>query len=289
MVIIGIYAESLRGECIMIKQIFLDMDGTLLDNQGDVTQQTIDTIKAANIPVTLVSARAPQEMTVAIDQLALDAPQVAFNGGLIYQWRAEKMHVLRANTIARDVSEQLIRWLLDHYSDMSLSYYTQDDWVVSEMSPEVSREIEFTGVIPHVLDMTDFTTDVQNGIFKIMLIDLSGELLDDIQAAILDLNLAGINVQQSDKEHLEITSHVAEKAFGVAYIVEQESLNKSETAAFGDGQNDLSMFDEVGLAVAMGNAPLNVRQAGDFVTKTNQENGVAYGIKQILLQQANNK
>lgn len=274
---------------MMIKQIFLDMDGTLLDNQGDVTQQTIDTIKAANIPVTLVSARAPQEMTVAINQLALDAPQVAFNGGLIYQWRAENMHVLRANTIARDVSEQLIRWLLDHYSDMSLSYYTQDDWVVSDMSPEVSREIEFTGVIPRVLDMTDFTTDVQNGIFKIMLIDLSGELLDDIQAAILDLNLAGINVQQSDKEHLEITSHVAEKAFGVAYIVEQESLNKSETAAFGDGQNDLSMFDEVGLAVAMGNAPLNVRQAGDFVTKTNQENGVAYGIKQILSQQTDNK
>lgn len=272
----------------MIKQIFLDMDGTLLDNQGNVTQQTIATIKAANIPVTLVSARAPQEMTSAIDQLGLDAPQVAFNGGLIYQWHADKVHVLHANTIARDVSEQLIQWLLDHYANVSLSYYTQDDWVVSKMSPEVSREIEFTAVIPRLLDMTDFIEDVQSGIFKIMLIDLSGELLDDIQAAILALNLIGINVQQSDKEHLEITSHVAEKAFGVSYIVRQEGLNKSEIAAFGDGQNDLSMFDEVGLAVAMGNAPLNVRQAGNFVTKTNQENGVAYGINQILLQQADN-
>lgn len=87
----------------MIKQIFLDMDGTLLDAKGDVTQQTIDTIKTANIPVTLVSARAPQEMTAAIDQLELNAPQVAFNGGLIYQWYANKMHVLGANTIAREV------------------------------------------------------------------------------------------------------------------------------------------------------------------------------------------
>lgn len=271
----------------MIKQIFLDMDGTLLDDQGDITQQTRETIKNANIPVTLVSARAPQEMIVAIDQLALDAPQVAFNGGLIYQWQTDQMHVIRANTIASGVGEQLMRWLLDNYAAMSLSYYTQDEWVVSDMSPEVNREIEFTGLVPRLLNTTTFSEDVQNGIFKIMLIDLSGKLLDDIQTAILALNLTGINVQQSDKEHLEITSDVAEKAFGVAYIVEQKSLKKSETAAFGDGQNDLSMFDEVGLAVAMGNAPLNVRQAGDYVTKTNQENGVAYGIQQILLQHDN--
>jgi hydroxymethylpyrimidine pyrophosphatase-like HAD family hydrolase len=151
----------------------------------------------------------------------------------------------------------------------------------------VSREIEFTGLMPRLLNTSTFSEDVQNGIFKIMLIDLSGELLDDIQAAILALDLTGVNVQQSDKEHLEITSHVAEKARGVAYIVEQEGLNKSETAAFGDGQNDLSMFDEVGVAIAMGNAPLNVRQAGDYVTKTNRENGVAYGIQQILLHQDN--
>ncbi|MBU7568800.1 HAD family hydrolase [Weissella hellenica] len=271
----------------MIKQIFLDMDGTLLDAKGDVTQQTIDTIKTANIPVTLVSARAPQEMTAAIDQLELNAPQVAFNGGLIYQWYANKMHVLGANTIAREVSKQLMEWLLDNYPAMSLSYYTQDEWIVSDMSPEVSREIEFTGLMPLLLNTATFSEDVQNGIFKIMLIDLSGELLDDIQAAILALDLTGVNVQQSDKEHLEITSHVAEKARGVAYIVEQEGLNKSETAAFGDGQNDLSMFDEVGVAIAMGNAPLNVRQAGDYVTKTNRENGVAYGIQQILLHQDN--
>lgn len=269
----------------MIKQIFLDMDGTLLDDKGVVTKDTVAAIKNSQIPVTLVSARAPQEMTFAIHDLALQAPQVAFNGGLIYQMDEGDMHVLQAYPIEAATSIKLIHWLAEMFPTVSLSYYTQDSWLVDHASAEIDREVLFTGVVPRYAALSEAALQGQNGIFKIILIDLSETKLDMIQQAILNLDLPGINVQQSDASHLEITSDIAEKAFGVSYIIAREQLSQAETAAFGDGQNDLSMFYKVGTSIAMGNAPMSVQQSANYVTKTNVANGVAYGIEHFLLHQ----
>lgn len=73
-----------------IKQIFLDMDGTLLNQQGTVSDDNRRTIADSVCSVTLVSARAPMEMQATIQQLALTAPQIAFNGGLSLIHRQEK-------------------------------------------------------------------------------------------------------------------------------------------------------------------------------------------------------
>ncbi|MFU1875737.1 HAD family hydrolase, partial [Enterococcus faecium] len=69
----------------MIKRIFSDMDGTLLDNTGAVSEENVSLIKSAGIPMTLVSACAPMEMMAAIEKLDLTGAQVGFNGGLIYR------------------------------------------------------------------------------------------------------------------------------------------------------------------------------------------------------------
>ena len=71
----------------MIKHIFLDMDGTLLNSAGVVSANNIVGIKNSGLKATLVSARAPIEMAPAITQLGLTAPQIAFNGGMIFQPR----------------------------------------------------------------------------------------------------------------------------------------------------------------------------------------------------------
>lgn len=68
-----------------IKRIFCDMDGTLLNSEGQVSKSNATLIREAAIPVTLVSARAPMEMKDAVDALQLGGVQVAFNGGLIYR------------------------------------------------------------------------------------------------------------------------------------------------------------------------------------------------------------
>lgn len=68
----------------MIKHIFLDMDGTLLNSQGMVCNINATTIKEANIPISLVSARAPMEMVNTLQKIDANGIHVGFNGGLIY-------------------------------------------------------------------------------------------------------------------------------------------------------------------------------------------------------------
>ncbi|ERK57095.1 hypothetical protein HMPREF1983_01198 [Gemella bergeri ATCC 700627] len=69
----------------MIKHLFLDMDGTLLNSEGIISNGTVKLLKKMQIPLTLVSARAPMEMEDTISKLDLNSIHVAFNGGLIYE------------------------------------------------------------------------------------------------------------------------------------------------------------------------------------------------------------
>ena len=66
------------------------------------------------------------------------------------------------------------------------------------------------------------------------------------------------------------------------FISNLEKLTKNELAAFGDGQNDIPMFETVGYSVVMGNAPDDVKKYADYVTKSNNEDGVAHAIENFM-------
>lgn len=87
----------------MIKRIFSDMDGTLLDNTGAVSEENVSLIKSAGIPMTLVSARAPMEMMAAIKKLDLTGAQVSFNGGLIYLVEGGRILPIHSQPIAKEM------------------------------------------------------------------------------------------------------------------------------------------------------------------------------------------
>ena len=80
-----LFSKEREVNIMNIKRIFCDMDGTLLNSKGQVSDSNAVLIREAGIPITLVSARAPMEMKDAIDALQLKGVQVAFNGGLIIQ------------------------------------------------------------------------------------------------------------------------------------------------------------------------------------------------------------
>lgn len=92
----------------MIKRIFSDMDGTLLNSKGWVSDSNAQKIRQAGLPVTLVSARAPMEMRQAIDALGLDGVQVGFNGGLIYQLIDGAVKPLHTEIIKKSDSSALV-------------------------------------------------------------------------------------------------------------------------------------------------------------------------------------
>ncbi|WP_125605103.1 HAD family hydrolase [Lapidilactobacillus bayanensis] len=265
-----------------IRQIFSDMDGTLLNSAGDVSPENARIIREAGIPFTLVSARSPMEMSAAIDQLQLTGPQIGYNGGLIFQKGANDWQVIEKNLLAFKTAKTLVTHLKAEFPDLSISIYDLNRWYTDRIDAAIKFEAKITKISPDLVNFTDYLAESRE-IFKIMLVTFSEARMKDLLMFLNDLALPGIAFAQSGTTYLEVTNAAAVKSKGIDYIIAREQLTIAETAAFGDGHNDLPMLQMVGHALVMANALPEIKAVADTIVPSNNENGVGYGIENYLL------
>ncbi|AYE37652.1 HAD family phosphatase [Companilactobacillus zhachilii] len=266
----------------MIKHIFSDMDGTLLQSNCKISENTIKTIKESQIPFTLVSARSPQEMVESIADLELHEPQIAFNGGLIFQQTPNGKKVLQETPINPEGIKQVLTILRQDFPDISCSLYDLENWYIEKVDKGIEYEAQVCDFDPVIVDFVSLLKQTDLKIFKIMLISFDDAEMKALNEKLQHLNKAGLAVTQSARNYLEITDNLAKKSRGVQYIQELEELAKDDLAAFGDGYNDLVMLKQVGTPIVMDNALPGVKEYAKYVTKDNDNDGVAYGILNYL-------
>ncbi len=265
-----------------IKRIFTDMDGTLLNSQGRVSETNAHMIRQSGLPLTLVSARAPMEMREALEALNLTGAQVGFNGALIYRLENGKVQPLHTQVIQKAVVGQVLKTVRQHFPEVSLSYYDLENWYCDRIDEGIRYEYQLTQQDPtFVTDQEKFLKGRTNT-FKIMMICFEEETMQDLQGHLQGLGMEGITIQRSGQYYLEITHQAAKKSKGIAYILEKENLEKEATAAFGDGHNDIPMLEMVGYPIVMANAFDDVKVYAYKVTRSNDRDGVGYGIKKYL-------
>lgn len=266
----------------MIKHIFSDMDGTILNDLGDVSDHNAQVIKEYNIPVTLVSARAPIEMVDAMDKLDINTPQISFNGGLIFNKNDDQLKILHQDTIEKNVSQEIIDIILDKFPEVSLSWYTLHNWYSQRIDSGILLEKKYTSLLPQITTAKDFYSDPSHELFKIMIITFEPKTMRALKQYLLDQNFSGVAIQQSSDTYLEITSEKAIKSKGIKYVMNEEKLEPNELMAFGDGLNDLPMMKMVDYPVAMKNSLPEVLEIAKYITKSNEEDGVAYALQHYL-------
>lgn len=267
----------------MIKHIFSDMDGTLLQSDCKLSESNAKVIRDSQIPFTLVSARSPMEMTEAIAKLELTEPQIAFNGGLIFQEIDNEIKVLKEDSINLQSVQDILTAIVKNFPEVSYSLYDRSRWYVEKMDKGVKYEVELGGQTPTLTDFVSLLKQDDTEIYKIMMISFDLQEMKALIEKLQQLGLPDVSINQSSETYLEVTSNHAQKSRGIKYIQELENLNKADMAAFGDGYNDLSMLEMVGTPIVMDNALEGVRAYGKHITKSNDEDGVAYGIKKFLL------
>lgn len=263
----------------MIKHLFSDMDGTLLNPAGQVTAATAAALKTANLPLTLVSARAPMEMLATIEALKLTGPQIAFNGGLIFKAAPGSWTTISARTIPLSTAKQLLLTLAEQVPALSISFYDQSCWYAPRQDEGVRFESHLTGQTPVIAPLATLLAQPALQVFKIMLISFDEKVMHQAQTVVKALALPNIKPQQSGAAYLEITSDEALKSRGIAYLMNQLNLTQAEVAGFGDGHNDLPMLNMMGLPVVMANAAPAVKAVAAYLTKSNTEDGVAYALQ----------
>jgi Cof subfamily protein (haloacid dehalogenase superfamily) len=287
-------------ETIMIKCIATDMDGTLLNAMQTISEENKQAIlkaQAEGVEVVVATGRAYQEATYVLDEAGLICPLICVNGAEV---RGRDGGIISATPIdkavARDVAAQLAK------SDVYFEVYTDKgaftvdtDKAVSIMvdivltaNPEADRAVvehaagaRLRDNLIHPVDNYGVLFDSNEyKIYKFLAFSFDEEKLAAAQGSLN--GFTELSVTKSGEENIEITHKDAQKGIALEAFVGANGIGLDETMAIGDNFNDVSMFEKVGRAVAMGNASPVIKTMCDMVTDTNENSGVAKAILEVL-------
>ncbi len=263
------------------KMVCLDIDGTLLNSNYQISENVKDAISAVvnkmNIPVILVSARMPKGITFLQKELEIKQPIICYSGALILD---KDKTVLDKKFINVWDLEKVYRLAKNYNIHMSL--YKDDEWYIEEMDNWAKQESDITNIIPKISDfkeLIDLWRKEKTGPNKILCMSNPDEIIklkENIKADDLNLYL-------SKPTYLEIMQGTVSKTTAINYLQKVFNVAKEEIITMGDNYNDIDMLKYSGLGIAMGNAPEDVKRYADCVTSTNDEDGVAEALKKYVL------
>jgi 5-amino-6-(5-phospho-D-ribitylamino)uracil phosphatase len=260
--------------------VALDVDGTVLTPEGRIAPSTaagVAAARAAGVRVVLASSRGPVALERIQAGLGLqDEWFIGYQGALVARWAENRLEVLNEAPLdraaARDVEARA------GAAGLSVGRYIGLRWRVPRLTAAIRREGAGTGERPIV--STPAESDADAPPHKLMVIADGDEqiaALEELAATMPDTVTATL----SHPTCLEITAPGVDKATGLGPLVDRLGISRGETAAVGDGPNDLGLFAAVGTAVAMGQAPPEVVAAANWVTGSNTQDGVARALRRL--------
>lgn len=262
-----------------------DVDGTLLTSAhtiSPVVKAAISAAQAINVPVVLASARGPFAMKHLLDEIGSihSDPFIAFQGALVGQYTPDDgLHILHETRLDVGIARQIVQAAFA--ADATINWMDTESWFFSRWDHYGEREAEATGVTPKGLIGPDQLESAHaRGPHKLM---IPPSVQDPDLVVRLAANLPeGAVAHMSGEDYLEITAPGADKSHALASLCEDFGIPLALAAAVGDGPNDVGMFDLVGTAVAMANASDEVKSRANWVTESNNDDGLAHAIKKML-------
>ena len=264
-----------------IRLVVADIDGTLVTRDKRVTPAAlaaIQRLRNAGIKFTVISSRPPRGIQVVAKVVGLTDPVPAFNGGLVVG--ADLKTVLREKLLESVVAKRLIARLAELQTGIWV--YTDKDWFVTdENGPYVQHEMHAVQYSPTVVK--DFSGVAHDRVAKIVGVSEDFDGLSAVERQLQQEFRGAVSATKSQKYYLDITHPSANKGEGVLLVSELLGIPTDNIATIGDMQNDVSMFRQSGLSIAMGNATDEVKATAQYVTTSNEEEGFANAMERYIL------
>jgi len=267
----------------MYKLIALDMDGTLFNSQKKITPRTVEAIKKAKEKgcyVVLASGRPTEGMTPTASQLGLISNNdymLTYNGSLILNTGSKEI-ISSAILTGKDAKElcEIAQKL-----NVNLHAFSTEKGLITP------KENEFTLVEATInkinFSLCEFVTlGDDEGILKVMMIDPEDHLnrvIEQLPAYLKEK----FSCARSTPEFYEFMNPNGHKGFAIATLAKHLNLSADEIICVGDGGNDQQMIEFAGLGVAMDNAVDEVKAIAQYITTSNDEDGVAKVIEKFML------
>lgn len=273
----------------MVKLIALDLDRTTLTSDGHLSEANKRALSGAikrGVHVCIASGRAFDTLPEEVLNVKGIEYAITSNGASVYRIadrKCIKSYILKPQSVDNVLSvceqypvtyEAFIRgcaYAAKEYIDNPVKYGATENAIQYVRSTRILKEdiIQFINEHRNELDCMDVVLD--DDILKRKIIDELYESDKDIY------------ITSSVKQLIEISYKDAGKRSEVQYLAGLLGIDRKDIAAFGDADNDIDMIQFAGYGVAMGNATEHLKSIADYVTKSNDEDGVAYAIENILL------
>ncbi|MBP3463091.1 MAG: HAD family phosphatase [Clostridia bacterium] len=290
----------------MYKLVAIDLDGTLLNSYGEVSQRTREAIKEATqkgVEVVLASGRPISSVEDLATELEANHYLVSGNGATVYD--------MRQKSIVYDqfLSKEQILNIVKICEENSIYYniYTENEVLTKSLnyntlfyhSENTHKQEEKRTNINILTDVYDYVLRTNNQKYlKVTVCDQSqivfGSIIKKLRTIndidVLDVAHMSKKIIKSGTEEIlveycytEITNKNVNKWTALEYIMKKENISKEEVIAIGDNVNDKEMIEEAGLGVAMGNSTQNIKEIANEITSTNNEDGVYEIFRKYIL------
>lgn len=265
-----------------IRLVISDVDGTLVRKDKSLSPQVIAAVhrlRQAGVPFTLISARPVSGVLPLVAPLGIDIPLAAINGGVVFRPDGSVI-------TERLIDPEVVRGMFDLAKSLPVDRWIFADghWYASNLAgAHVDSERIASNQEPVLRD--DFR-DLYDRANKVTFVSDDAPVLEDLANRGVALFGQRATIGQSQTYYLDVTDIRANKGEGVAELAGMLGIDLAHVAVFGDMDNDVAMFTRAGMSVAMGQAPDTVKSAADFVSSSNEQDGVAHAIEAFVLARA---
>lgn len=266
-----------------IKLVALDVDDTLLNSQGHIlasTKHALQILLEEGVKVVLCSGRPLRGIQQFLNELGIsgaDQYAITYNGSVIESLAGDILS-------QKGLSNDEYRHIDAYANEQQIQYYVLDqDGEVYTSNRDVSRIAVIqawengAGILIRTPDelADDFT--IVKAAFVGEKADLD-KVEDGVHAAFADKNY----VVRAADNFLEVMHQSVNKGAGLTQLTVKLGISPEEVMVFGDEKNDIPMFDFAGQAVAMGNGSAAAKAHADYVTDSNDEDGIANALQKLV-------
>lgn len=259
-----------------IKVVALDLDGTLLNSQHQISQANKDIIHhltEKGIEVILCTGRPYNAMKKFRDELGLTNIVICFNGAGVID---KDENYLLNTSLDETISRELVR--IGRESDIYHHGFMDTRWLVPFFNETTRGYKERTGLTE---TLVDFDRVEELKFIKMMYIG-DREVLDSIYLELEKKFGDSVYKAFSTTNYLEVLSNKSSKAKALDFYLKSKGLSRDNLLVMGDGYNDLEMIKFAGVGVIMENAPEELKEYGDYIAPSNEESGVALFLKDFF-------
>ena len=266
------------------KLLVLDVDGTLLNNEKEISKRTLAALlKVQHMGIRIVLASGRPTSGIMPFAKALELGNF---GGYILSYNG--CQVIKADTgevmFERRINPEQIPYLEKKSRKNGFSIFTyHDDYILTDNADDLYIRKEAWLNHLKIMEEPEFSIAIDFAPCKCVLVSDDYEALRGLENH-WKRRLAGVlDVFPSEPYFLEVVPCGVDKANTLALLMDQLGVKREEVIAIGDGVADVTMLQLAGKSVAMGHAPDSVKICADYVTASNDEDGVAQAVEKLIL------